>query len=396
MSSSRWNEHGPQGDFGSTHRKEGPDGYLVPSGELENEDLPGPPCPYANLAHLPSVTLVCSSTPTPPQQSVGGTQISGTEPPHQGRSDIDGNLWDLDPRSQRCRSDSPPSMDRWHLRGSRRHLGECRQQMVTDPASCQRSPPTDLYSSSFQSRCPTTSGESPTHRWFLRAPEIPKMREMLPKKWLPENDPICAFVNKDFHHEPDDLWDSFRITTEDYHNFMKSYNDTTSKSLPPSSTPRRHRRLSENDSKVAHDPPIARDRFPEDDVLTRVDTTKNASLQSPHHPEVTTETVISDVVASRPKEKQNHQQPAPNDPGMREIKDLEVSGSPSSPPTAPADQGGPPPQIGDCVVCMDAKANQVFVPCGHLATCGPCAKSLDKCPVCRRPIDHRQELFLVH
>ena len=45
---------------------------------------------------------------------------------------------------------------------------------------------------------------------------------------------------------------------------------------------------------------------------------------------------------------------------------------------------------GECVVCMDAIAKTVLVPCGHIATCAKCAKKLVKknlpCPICRRAI----------
>ncbi|GAB9474820.1 Inhibitor of apoptosis 4 [Globisporangium polare] len=43
----------------------------------------------------------------------------------------------------------------------------------------------------------------------------------------------------------------------------------------------------------------------------------------------------------------------------------------------------------DCVVCLDAEKEQIFVPCGHFCMCKACIKQLvqpKKCPICREPI----------
>lgn len=39
-----------------------------------------------------------------------------------------------------------------------------------------------------------------------------------------------------------------------------------------------------------------------------------------------------------------------------------------------------------CKVCMDAEATILFLPCGHLVTCGNCAPALKNCAVCRSGI----------
>ncbi|CAL7946636.1 unnamed protein product [Xylocopa violacea] len=39
-----------------------------------------------------------------------------------------------------------------------------------------------------------------------------------------------------------------------------------------------------------------------------------------------------------------------------------------------------------CKICMDREVAIVFLPCGHLATCGYCAPSLTYCPMCRQEI----------
>lgn len=42
----------------------------------------------------------------------------------------------------------------------------------------------------------------------------------------------------------------------------------------------------------------------------------------------------------------------------------------------------------ECVICMDAKSEVVFVPCGHMCCCQPCSnKEMDNCPMCRSTID---------
>lgn len=43
----------------------------------------------------------------------------------------------------------------------------------------------------------------------------------------------------------------------------------------------------------------------------------------------------------------------------------------------------------DCVVCLDAQKEQIFVPCGHFCMCKCCISQLvrpKKCPMCREPI----------
>lgn len=42
----------------------------------------------------------------------------------------------------------------------------------------------------------------------------------------------------------------------------------------------------------------------------------------------------------------------------------------------------------ECVICMDAKSEVVFVPCGHMCCCQPCAsKEMESCPMCRSTIE---------
>lgn len=42
----------------------------------------------------------------------------------------------------------------------------------------------------------------------------------------------------------------------------------------------------------------------------------------------------------------------------------------------------------ECVICMDAKSEVVFVPCGHMCCCQSCAsKGMENCPMCRSAIE---------
>lgn len=45
------------------------------------------------------------------------------------------------------------------------------------------------------------------------------------------------------------------------------------------------------------------------------------------------------------------------------------------------------PQRGQCGVCLHRSARVVFVPCGHVCTCGDCSTKLTRCPLCRKRID---------
>jgi hypothetical protein len=50
-----------------------------------------------------------------------------------------------------------------------------------------------------------------------------------------------------------------------------------------------------------------------------------------------------------------------------------------------------------CVICMEYAKDVVFEPCGHLATCVECARSLHAqpaCPMCRREIVSGRRIFI--
>lgn len=49
----------------------------------------------------------------------------------------------------------------------------------------------------------------------------------------------------------------------------------------------------------------------------------------------------------------------------------------------------------ECVICMDAKSEVVFVPCGHMCCCQPCAsKEMDSCPMCRSHIERTIKVMI--
>lgn len=47
-----------------------------------------------------------------------------------------------------------------------------------------------------------------------------------------------------------------------------------------------------------------------------------------------------------------------------------------------------------CKVCLDKDVSVVFVPCGHLVTCGECALNLRLCPICRAVIQDSVRTFM--
>lgn len=51
---------------------------------------------------------------------------------------------------------------------------------------------------------------------------------------------------------------------------------------------------------------------------------------------------------------------------------------------------------GECVICMDAKSEVVFVPCGHMCCCQSCSQSeLENCPMCRMDIERTIKTIVV-
>jgi len=52
-----------------------------------------------------------------------------------------------------------------------------------------------------------------------------------------------------------------------------------------------------------------------------------------------------------------------------------------------------PSELNQCVVCMDAPFETVFLECGHLACCASCSEKLKLCPICRNTITRVVPIF---
>jgi ATP-dependent DNA helicase PIF1 len=50
-------------------------------------------------------------------------------------------------------------------------------------------------------------------------------------------------------------------------------------------------------------------------------------------------------------------------------------------------------QVKECVVCMQAQRNILFLPCKHLCVCNICDKMCDNCPICRVKIDEKMKII---
>ncbi|KAK3673612.1 hypothetical protein LTR78_006517 [Recurvomyces mirabilis] len=48
---------------------------------------------------------------------------------------------------------------------------------------------------------------------------------------------------------------------------------------------------------------------------------------------------------------------------------------------------------GHCTICYERKLTTAFYDCGHVLTCKECAEKLDTCPVCRRKIHARLQIY---
>ena len=77
---------------------------------------------------------------------------------------------------------------------------------------------------------------------------------------------------------------------------------------------------------------------------------------------------------------------------------LEVAGA-EAVPSAPLLEGqegmptAPPIEQqfveSECVVCLNARCEVIYLPCGHVCVCSKCSSPLGQCPLCRSPIISR-------
>jgi len=67
------------------------------------------------------------------------------------------------------------------------------------------------------------------------------------------------------------------------------------------------------------------------------------------------------------------------------LPDFAFSGKIDTPSSSDS-KSSPEPTNPQCVVCMDAPFETVFLECGHLACCQKCSEKLKLCPICRNTI----------
>ncbi|XP_007257042.3 E3 ubiquitin-protein ligase LRSAM1 isoform X1 [Astyanax mexicanus] len=60
-------------------------------------------------------------------------------------------------------------------------------------------------------------------------------------------------------------------------------------------------------------------------------------------------------------------------------------------PTVPSPMDGP--SSSECVVCMEAESQVIYLPCGHVCCCQVCSDALYSCPLCRSDISQRIRLY---
>ena len=79
-----------------------------------------------------------------------------------------------------------------------------------------------------------------------------------------------------------------------------------------------------------------------------------------------------------------------------------VSREPAPPPPAPAQTAQKVAAVVQekvsedaelCGICMERLKNAVIIPCGHLGYCMECLAKVSDCPICRRPIGQRVQVF---
>jgi len=48
----------------------------------------------------------------------------------------------------------------------------------------------------------------------------------------------------------------------------------------------------------------------------------------------------------------------------------------------------------ECVICLTAKKNILFMPCKHLGCCKECSNKVLECPLCRTPVQSKITVFV--
>ncbi|EOD11301.1 hypothetical protein EMIHUDRAFT_214589 [Emiliania huxleyi CCMP1516] len=77
----------------------------------------------------------------------------------------------------------------------------------------------------------------------------------------------------------------------------------------------------------------------------------------------------------------------PGGPSIISLADANIStGRPAVPESTVGGQT-------TCIVCFTNPKSHIATPCGHVCACGLCSVKMDKCPICRAPVER---WFLVH
>jgi len=58
------------------------------------------------------------------------------------------------------------------------------------------------------------------------------------------------------------------------------------------------------------------------------------------------------------------------------------------------DEGGEEEANGQCVVCWTEKKSVLFLPCRHLCSCKACGEKTTQCPLCRKTIQQKTDVFV--
>ena len=48
---------------------------------------------------------------------------------------------------------------------------------------------------------------------------------------------------------------------------------------------------------------------------------------------------------------------------------------------------------GCCTICYENDMTTAFYDCGHVVACKHCASMIDNCPVCRKPVQARMQIY---
>ena len=80
-------------------------------------------------------------------------------------------------------------------------------------------------------------------------------------------------------------------------------------------------------------------------------------------------------------------------PSSDEEENMESSQESSSSVTSPRDEIRMLEEGKKCKICKDKPIGIVFLPCGHLASCVDCAKTVKLCPICKTAISQTVRVF---